>query len=79
MYTTASPVAALEYSEDGITISLVDVIRTEESVKSRLPVDNSLFVILIVEVVDTLEQDPNDEEIVELGSQSTDAVAACVS
>ena len=26
-------------------------------------VDNSLFVILIVEVADPLEQDPNDDEI----------------
>ncbi len=76
MYTTASPVATLEYSDDGITISLVEVIRTEESVKSRLPVEISLFVILIVEVADPLEHVPNDEDIVEFGSQSTDAVAA---
>ena len=35
------------YSVEEITISSVEVRRTEELVKSRLPEENSLFVILI--------------------------------
>ena len=42
---------AVAYAAEETTISSVEVISTEELVKSRLPDANSLFLILIVEVV----------------------------
>ena len=57
----------------------IPIIKTEESVKSRLPVEISLFVILKVAVADPLAQEPNELENTELGSQSTAAVRDCSS
>ena len=69
---------AVAYAAEETTISSDEVISTEELVKSRLPDANSLFLILIVEVCAPLEQDPNEDEIVDEGSQSTVALADIV-
>ena len=67
-----------EKKAEETTISSVDVINTDELVKSKLPDANSLFLILIVDVCAALAQDPNEEEMTDEGSPSTVALAVIV-